>query len=369
MWIHEHEDWPNFSWDGEALLGLLAEVRHRQGLLLGRMQGMGFELRQEASLSALTSDVVRSSAIEGEVLDRGEVRSSIARRLGLEVGGVVVPSRHVEGVVEMMLDATQRHELPLTEERLWAWQAALFPTGRSGFHQITVGKWRSAAEGPMQVVSGPIGRERVHFEAPAAERIAAEMTAFLAWFAHSPGLDPLLRAGLAHMWFVTIHPFADGNGRIARAIADMALAQSDGTAQRFYSMSTQIEAERRDYYRELERQQRSSPDVTGWLRWFLGCFGRALDSAEGLLAGVLKKSRFWERARQAALNERQQRVLNRMLEEEFQGHLSTSKYAKLAKCSPDTALRDIQELLGWKLLAANPGGGRSSSYRVDWGEG
>ena len=361
-YIHELPDWPDFHWDTESISHQLAAVRHRQGRLLGRMEGLGFDLRSEASLTTLTADVVGSSAIEGENLDREEVRSSIARRLGMDVGAVPA-SRDVEGIVEVMLDATQNFVAALTAERLWGWQAALFPTGRSGLRAITVGAWRPAAAGPMQVVSGPIGRERIHFVAPSAERLDAEMTRFLAWFNGPAPIDAVLKSGLAHLWFVTIHPFEDGNGRIARAIADMALARADGTASRFYSMSAAIEASRRDYYRVLESQQRGTLDVTPWLSWFLTCLDSALDKADISLAAVLAKARLWDVVNREPVNDRQRLVINRLLDG-FEGKLTTSKYAKLAKCSPDTALRDIQELIARGILIQNPGGGRSTSYSL-----
>jgi len=361
--IHQTPEWPDFTWDAAALSGQLAAVRHRQGRLLGRMEGLGFELQSEASLATLTGDVVKSSAIEGEVLDPGQVRSSIARRLGLDVGGYLAASRDVEGIVEVMLDATQQHDQPLTSERLFGWHAALFPTGRSGLGRITVGAWRSPAAGPMQVVSGPVGRERVHFEAPAAERLEAEMRRFLVWFNAPLQGNPVVKAALAHFWFVTVHPFEDGNGRIARAIADMALARADGTGKRFYSMSSQIEAERGDYYDCLEAQQRGTADVTDWLGWFLGCLDRALAGAEHLLGTVLFKARLWDVVNRQPVNDRQRRVLNRLLDG-FEGHLSTSKYARLAKCSADTALRDMRELVDRGIITQNPGGGRSTSYRL-----
>ncbi|MEQ8659391.1 MAG: Fic family protein [Gammaproteobacteria bacterium] len=341
----------------------LADVRHRQGRLLGHMEALGFLLKQEATLVTLTTDVLTTSAIEGAILDSEEVRSSIARRLGLAVAGLVPASRDVEGIVEVMLDATQHYDRPLTAERLFAWHAALFPTGRSGMVPITVGAWRPASAGPMQVVSGPAGRETVHFQAPPAEALDDEMAAFLDWFGRESAIDPVLRAAVAHLWFVTVHPFEDGNGRIARAIADMALTRADGVRQRYYSMSAQIEAERTTYYAELERQQRTSVDITNWLGWFLACLGRALERAEASLESVFFKARFWERANQVPLNERQRLVLNRMLDD-FKGHLNTSKYTRLAKCSPDSALRDIQALLEHRLLVKNPGGGRSTSYRL-----
>ena len=361
--IHERPDWPEFRWDSETLLPMLAGLRYREGRLLGGLQALGLDLRTEASLRTLTEDVVKSSAIEGERLDPEEVRSSIARRLGLDAGGVIPASRDVEGVVEMMLDATQHHHQELTAERLFGWHAALFPTGRSGMRRIAVGAWRPVETEPMQVVSGPVGRETVHFEAPAADRLEAEMVRFLDWFNSPPSIDPVLKAAVAHFWFVTIHPFEDGNGRIARAIADMALARADGSRERYYSMSSQIEAERKAYYEHLEQQQRGDLDITAWLRWFLECLDRAIGSAEDTLAAVLYKARLWEKANHRPVNERQRVVLNRMLNG-FQGHMNTSKYARLAKCSTDTALRDIRDLLDRGILIQNPGGGRSTSYRL-----
>ncbi len=362
-YIHEQPGWPAFTWDGHALTASLAGVRHKQGRLLGRMESLGFDLRSEANLGVLTSDVVKSSAIEGERLNPDEVRSSIARRLGLDVAGLPRPGRDVEGVVEMMLDATQHFEQPLTKQRVGDWHASLFPSGRSGISRITVGAWRGADAGAMQVVSGPVGRERVHFEAPAAERVDHEMGVFFEWFNGEATTDPVLKAGVAHFWFVTIHPFEDGNGRMARTIADMALARADGAPQRFYSMSSQIEAERKEYYLRLEASQRGGLDITAWLEWFLGCLGRAIDAADQGLETVLRKARFWDRVNRRPVNERQRLVINRMLDG-FEGHLSTSKYAKMAKCSPDTALRDIRELLDRGILMRNPGAGRSTSYRL-----
>lgn len=362
-YIHEKTGWPEFAWDGEALAGPLAAVRHKQGRLLGKMEALGFDLRTEASLAVLTSDVVKSSAIEGEKLNPDEVRSSIARRLGLDVAGLPKAGRDVEGVVEMMLDGTRNFEKPLTKKRLFDWHASLFPTGRSGMNRITVGAWRKKEAGAMQVVSGPMGREKVHFEAPEADRLEAEMSRFIKWFNGPAAVDPVLKAGIAHFWFVTIHPFEDGNGRIARAIADMALARADGTRDRFYSMSSQIETERKEYYLRLEAAQRGDVDITDWLEWFLGCLDRAIDGAEGTLGAVLNKARMWERINRRPVNERQRLVINRMLNG-FKGFLSTSKYAKLAKCSTDTALRDIRELLERGILVQNPGGGRSTSYRL-----
>ena len=364
MWIHEHQNWPNFTWDAEALVSKLADICHRQGRLLGRMESLGFELKREASLSTLTNDVVKSSAIEGESLNPEEVRSSIARRLGIDIAGLIPASRDVEGIVEMMLDATQQFSKPLTKDRLFDWHAALFPTGRSGMHRIMVSGWRTLDSGPMQIVSGPIGKEKVHFEAPGTDRLEEEMQAFFDWFSNGYDIYPVLKAGIAHLWFVTIHPFEDGNGRIARAIGDMALARADDTPDRFYSLSSQIEAERKDYYDQLEKQQRCTPEITGWLEWFLDCLGRAISSAETTLGNVIFKAQLWDRINQKPVNERQRLIINRMLEDDFKGHMNTSKYAKLAKCSNDTALRDIQDLKERGIFIQNPGGGRSTSYRL-----
>lgn len=362
-YIHQLPDWPRFHWDQEALAAPLAEMRHRQGRLLGRMEGLGFALQKEAELETLTLDVLKSSEIEGQKLNPDQVRSSIARRLGLDAGGTEPADREVEGVVEMMLDATQNFAAPLTDERLYGWQAALFPTGRSGMRRITVGTWRDDASGPMQVVSGPVGKEKVHYEAPAAPLLPEEMTRFLAWANGADRTDAVLRAGLAHLWFVTIHPFDDGNGRIARAIADWQLARAENSAQRFYSMSAQIRHERNDYYDILERTQKGRLDVTPWLEWFLGCLGRAFAGTETTLATVLRKARFWERAARLTINDRQRLVLNRLLDG-FTGKLTTKKWAVLAKSSHDTALRDIQSLIDHGLLTQDEGGGRSTSYSL-----
>ncbi|MGB3768869.1 MAG: Fic family protein [Phormidesmis sp.] len=362
-WIHQTADWPAFTWKSEVLAQKLADIRHRQGRLLGRMESLGFDLRTEASLNTLTVEVVQSSAIEGETLNSDEVRSSIARRLGIDIGGFIAVGRDVEGIVEVMIDAASQYEQPLTKDRLFNWHAALFPTGRSGMRTITVGDWRPESAGAMQVVSGPIGREWVHFEAPESTRLEAEMTDFLNWFDGTTAVDPLIKAAIAHFWFITIHPFEDGNGRIARAIADMALARADGMSDRFYSMSAQIEIERKTYYKQLEHQQRNSVDITGWLDWFLDCLGRAISTAETMLSAVLYKAELWKIANRHSVNDRQRLILNRMLDG-FRGHMNTSKYAKLAKCSTDTALRDIRNLLARDLLIQNPGGGRSTSYRL-----
>jgi len=362
-YIHSLKGWPNFRWSSENLATPLAAVRHHQGRLIGRMEALGFPLRAEAVLQSLTEDVLKSSEIEGEMLDREQVRSSIARRLGMDVGALAPADRNVEGVVEMMLDATQNYAAPLTKERLFDWHAALFPTGRSGMTKISVGAWRDDKSGPMQVVSGPIGRERVHFEAPPAANIDHEMRAFLAWFNGTASVDPVLRAAIAHLWFVTIHPFEDGNGRVARAIADMALARSEQSPQRFYSMSAQIRTERKAYYDILESTQKGDLDITPWIEWFLSCLDRAFAGAEIILAAVLKKARFWEAHGGAHLNDRQRVILNRLLNG-FEGKLASSKYAKIAKCSQDTASRDIDALVKQGLLVKDAGGGRSTSYSL-----
>ena len=363
MYIWGKSGWPAFTWDAKGLSGLLAQVSREQGRLLGRMDGLGFDLRSEAHLRTLTEDVVKSSEIEGEKLGRDQVRSSIARRLGMDVGGLVPADRNVEGVVEMTLDATGSHDEPLTEERLFAWHAALFPTGRSGMQKISAGTWRDDSSGPMQIVSGPMGREKVHYQAPPAARVPNEVTRFLEWFEEPGEIDPLLKAGLAHLWFVAIHPFDDGNGRIARAITDMALAHAEGSRQRFYSMSARIRHERKDYYRTLEWAQKGELDVTRWQAWFLNCLQGAIEGAQETLSSILGKARFWERLAQEPLNERQIRVLNRLLNG-FEGKLTSSKWAKLAKCSQDTAYRDILDLVERDALKKDPGGGRSTSYSL-----
>ena len=362
-YIHDRKNWPKLTWSQERLAGQLAGVRHRQGRLIGRMEGLGFSLRNEAVLQTLTEDVLKSSEIEGEKLDKDQVRSSIARRLGLDMGGLIPVDRHVEGVVEMMLDATGHYADPLTEERLFAWHSALFPTGRSGMTKIVVGGWRDHKSDPMQVVSGPIGREKVHYQAPEAKRVPREMRTFLKWFNGPQSIDPVLTAGLAHLWFVTIHPFEDGNGRIARAIADMVLARSENSTQRFYSMSAQIRLERNAYYDMLEKTQKDGLDITPWLEWFLGCLDRAIDGAEHTLAGIFHKAHFWEAHTHKPFNKRQRALINRLFDG-FEGKLTSSKWAKLAKCSQDTALRDIDDLVKHGVLVKEPGGGRSTSYAL-----
>jgi Fic family protein len=363
MYIHERKGWPQFHWSIDKLAEPLASVRHRQGRLIGHMEALGFNLQQEAVLQTLTADVLKSSEIEGEKLDAEQVRSSIARRLGMDIGALKPADRNVEGVVEMMLDATRHYDQPLTTERLFGWHAALFPTGRSGMIKISAGAWRNDKTGPMQVVSGPLGKEHVHFEAPKAGRLLGEMGSFMNWFEGNDPIDSVLKAGLAHLWFVTIHPFDDGNGRIARAIADMALARSENSPQRFYSMSAQIRQERKAYYDILEDTQKGTMDVTPWMEWFLVCLGRAIDGAQVTLSAVLGKARFWERITGVQLNDRQRLVINRLLDG-FEGKLTTTKYAKLTKCSQDTAHRDILAMIDHGVLVRNPEGGRSTSYSL-----
>ena len=363
MYLWEKPDWPAFTWNEKALARPLAQVSREQGRLLGKMEALGFDLRKEAHLRTLTEDVVKSSEIEGEKLERDQVRSSIARRLGMDIGGLVPADRDVEGIVGMMLDATSNYEQPLTDERLFAWHASLFPTGHSGMHKIRVGTWRDDSTGPMEVISGAIGKEKVHYQAPPAERLTGEMAKFLEWFEGPKDTDSLVTAGLAHLWFVTIHPFDDGNGRIARAIADMSLARSEKSGQRFYSMSAQIRRERNGYYNTLEATQKGELDVTHWQSWFLECLHRAIDSTQETLGAVLFKAQFWERFAKEPLNERQIKVLNRLLDG-FEGKLTSSKWANLAKCSQDTAYRDILDLVDRGALQKDSGGGRSTSYSI-----
>ena len=363
-YIYERPDWPKFRWDQGTLLQPLAAVRHRQGRLIGRMQALGFPLREEAVLNTLTEDVLKSSEIEGEILDKDQVRSSIARRLGIAAGALSAADRDVEGVVEMVLDAMQKYQDKLTDERLFGWHASLFPNGRSGMRKIRLGAWRDDKTGPMQVVSNSGGRrERVHYEAPPATGLDAEMKAFFDWFNTKDGADPVIRAALAHLWFVTIHPFDDGNGRIARAIADMSLARSEDSSQRFYSMSAQIRRERKAYYDLLETTQQGGLDITPWLGWFLGCLNRAFDGAETILAAVFRKAEFWQKHATAPLNDRQRDILNRLLDG-FAGKLTSSRYALIEKTSPDTALRDITDLVERAILKKDAGGGRSTRYSL-----
>jgi Fic family protein len=361
MYIHQNKDWPNFNWDNDTLLPYVSTVRDLQGRLIGRMESLGFELREEAVLETLTNDVVKSSAIEGEFLNPDEVRSSIARRLGLDISGLPEASRDVEGVVEMMLDATQKYEAPLTKDRLCGWHAALFPTGRSGMHKITVGGWRNAAHGPMQIVSGPMGREKVHYTAPEAERLESEMNRFIQWFNTDNSMEPLIKSAIAHLWFVSIHPFDDGNGRIARAIADCQLARADRTKQRFYGMSAQIMKSKKEYYNILESTQKGSLNVSQWLVWYLERLTEALEATDDTLSKVLVKARFWEIHKTTQLNKRQIKMINILLGD-FIGKLHSSKWAKMTKVHRDTARRDIQDLVEKGILSNSGEGGRSTNY-------
>lgn len=363
-YIWQADEWPNWRYDLAALACPLAEVSRAQGLLMGRLSDVGRPKRDQASLSALTEDVVKTSEIEGEQLNVESVRSSIARRLGVDIGALAPVDRHVEGVVEMVLDATANCNAPVSRERLFGWHAALFPTGYSGVAKIKVGAWRDDAGGPMQVVSGPLGRQRVHFEAPPADRLETEMGRFLDWVNTESGEPSLIKAGLAHLWFVTLHPFDDGNGRIARAVGDLLLARADGSPQRFYSLSAQIQRERKAYYDILKHTQKGTLDVTDWLAWFLDALHRAVDQAQHTLDAVLAKARFWQRFAGTPMNERQVKLLNRLLDG-FEGKLTTGKWAAIAKCSPDTALRDINELLAHGVLRKAAAGGRSTHYELN----
>lgn len=368
-YVWQSQDWPNLHWQSERLLVPLGRARLAQGKLISQATALGFDLGQQAQAEILTEEAVKTAAIEGESLDRSSVRSSVARRLGLPTAGMPLAPRHVDGLVEVLLDATLSYSLPMTAERLKGWQAALFPTGYSGLSRIQVGDWRGAGE-PMQVVSGPVGRERVHYEAPPGERVQTEIARFLAWWKYPPaGVDGLVRAGVSHFWFVTVHPFEDGNGRLARALTDMALAQDEKLSARFYSLSSQIMAEREDYYQVLEQAQKGDGDITVWLEWFLGCFERAVERSESLLAGVLLKARFWQRHAGGSLTERQRKVLNRLLDAGpggFEGGMTTRKYASLTGVSKATAQRELANLVDQGLLRLNPGGGRSVSYDVAW---
>lgn len=361
VYIHQNKKWPKFIWDSNALLPLLTNVRHKQGRLKGYMEMLGFAMRNETTLQTLTIDVLKSTEIEGELLNPDQVRSSVARQLGMEVAGLIPDDRNVEGVVEMMLDATQNYNDTLTKDRLFGWHGALFPTGRSGMHKIIVGNWRSNDKGPMQVVSGAMGWEKVHYEAPDANRLNHEMKVFFKWFNSRHEMDHVLKSAIAHLWFVTIHPFDDGNGRIARALADMQLAKADNDAQRFYSMSAQIRVERKGYYEILEKTQKGNLDITEWLMWYLNCLDRALNTTDERLQSVLRKTRFWDDYAEAEINERQRLMINKLFDG-FDGKLTSSKWAKITKCSTDTALRDLNDLLEKGVLLKEDAGGRSTNY-------
>ena len=364
VYIHQLKGWPTFTWDADALSAPLSQVRFNQGKLLGKMENLGFHLQEQATLQTVIAEVVKSSEIEGEVLSQAQVRSSVARRLGIHIAGILPADRHVDGVVEMMLDATQNFNNMLTKARLVGWQAALFPTGHSAMYKIKTGGWRTNTKAdPMQVVSGGMGKEKVHFEAPQGDVLPKEMTAFITWMNNEKKLEPILKAAIAHLWFVTIHPFDDGNGRIARAITDMLLARADNTAKRFYSMSAQIRKERKGYYNILEQTQKGSLDITAWLQWFLNCLNKSITASDAALKGITAKSKFWERNVKTVLNTRQTFIIYKLLDG-FDGKLNTGKWAKLAKCSNDTALRDVQDLVTKKVLIKEEGGGRSTSYAL-----
>lgn len=363
MYIHQRPNWPSFTYDNESLLKLLGDVRHLQGKIVGRMEVLGFDLKEEASFETLISDVLKTSEIEGEILSKEQVRSSLAERLGIDIVGLVHSDRNVDGIVDILVDATKNSEEALTKERLFGWYNALFPGGRNRISKILVGQWRKDLKGPMQVVSGRIGNENVHFEAPAAIKIEAEMNRFLEWFNLEINLDPIIKAAIAHFWFITLHPFEDGNGRIARALTDMLLARADGITQRFYSMSTQIRTERKGYYKILEKSQKGLLDITGWLTWFLTCLLNSLISAEITLQKVMVKHSFWLELKSIPLNERQIKVLNKLLDG-FEGKLTTVKWSKITKSSRDSALRDIHDLIQKGILVKDMAGGRSSSYHL-----
>jgi Fic family protein len=362
-YIYQKENWPNFQWNNEEIIVLIGKVRNLQGRIVGKMEALGFELQNEAVLETLTLDVIKSTEIEGEILNPEQVRSSIARRLGMNISGLVFSERNVDGVVDMLLDATQKFKQKLTKERLFDWHFSLFPTGRSGMYKIIVGQWRNDSTGPMQVVSGALGKEKVHFQAPNSDTIEKEMNSFLNWFNQTENIDPVIKAGIAHLWFITIHPFEDGNGRIARALTDMLLARSDGISQRFYSMSSQIRVERKKYYEILEKTQQGTLDITDWLQWFLFCLIDALRASNITLEKVMIKHNFWKENRSLIQNERQKLMLNKLLDG-FDGKLTSSKWAKITKCSSDTALRDIQDLIKKEILRKEIAGGRSTNYEL-----
>ncbi len=360
-YIYQKKHWPTFTWDNEHLIVPLGEVRNLQGRLIGSMESLGFDLQSEASLATLTLDIIKTAEIEGEILNPEEVRSSLARRLGMEVSGLIPSDRNVDGVVDMMLDAIQNHKLIISEDRLFGWHSSLFPSGRSGMYKIIVGSYREDSTGPMQVVSGGMGKERVHFQSPSSAKIKKEMTRLFNWLNGENNMDPVLKAGIAHFWFITIHPFEDGNGRIARAITDLLLTRADGVTQRYYSMSAQIQKERKKYYSILETSQKGTLDITIWLGWFLDCLLNALMASKEILEKVFIKHKFWNKYFKEKFNDRQRLMLNKILDG-FKEKVTTGKWAKIAKCSNDSALRDIQDLVTRKILKKEVAGGRSTSY-------
>ena len=361
--IYQNQNWPNFIWNNERLITTLGNVRNLQGRLIGKMESIGFDLRNEASLETLTLEIIKSTEIEGEILNPEQVRSSVARRLGMDIAGLIPSDRNVDGVVDMVLNAIQNYNEPLSKERIFDWHFSLFPTGRSGMYKIIIGNWRDDSSGEMQVVSGPMGKEKIHFQAPVANQIDKEINQFLNWVNNENSIDSVIKAAIAHLWFVTIHPFDDGNGRITRAITDMLLTRSDGVSQRFYSMSAQIRLERKEYYKILEETQKGTLDITKWLEWFLECLLNALKASDLVLSKVLYKHKFWNKYAKVTLNERQTKLLNKLLDG-FEGKLTSGKWAKIGKCSSDTALRDIQDLIAKEILISEGAGGRSTNYII-----
>ena len=358
--IYQYDQWPEFTWDEKEINVILGKVRHLQGRIFGQMEALGFTIKEDTILSTLTLDVLKSSEIEDETLNYEQVRSSIARRLGIEYSGMVRTERDVDGLVEMMLDATQNYNEPLNEARLFGWYAALFPARWSGMHRINTGCYPKAG---IQIVSDPMGKEKINFLAPSPEQVKQEMDKFLDWFNGETNIDAVLKAAIAHFRFIIIHPFDDGNGRIARAMSDLLLARSEESSQRFYSLSNQILIERKVYYETLQKVQHSSGDITKWLDWFLNCLNRALKSTEETMKKVLQKAGFWDIQKETVLNSRQRLMLNKLLDE-FDGKLKTSKWAKIAKCSSDTALRDIKDLIDKGILKQEESGGRSTNYEL-----
>jgi Fic family protein len=363
MYIYEQSNWPIFEWNSETLLPLISMVRNRQGKLIGKMGMLGFELRSEANLEILTQEIIKSTEIEGEALDKEQVRSSIARKLGLDISGLIYSERHVDGMVDLMIDATNNYDKELTKERLFSWHSALFPNGRSGMYRIIAGQWRDDSTGPMQVVSGALGKEKIHYQAPPALQIENEMTLFFEWFNRENKTDLVLKAAIAHLWFVTIHPLEDGNGRISRALSDMLLSQSDEQSYRFYSMSTQIRKERNSYYEILENTQKGGMNITRYLEWFLHSLLNAIEYSDVILEKIIHKHYFWMKNSKFNFNNRQIKILN-MLMDDFNGVLNTTKWAKIGKCSQDTALRDIQDLIEKGILIKSDQGGRSTKYEL-----
>ena len=363
IYIHEKDNWTNFTWNEKLVSKKLAETRNLQGRLLGKMESLGFDQQDEAVLNTLTLEIVKSSEIEGEILDLEQVRSSVARRLGIELAGAIESERHIDGIVEMMLDATQKYDSPLTKNRLFGWHSALFPTGWSNMYKITVADWRKDTTGPMQVISGAMGKEKIHFEAPNSDRIDLEIEKFNHWVESENEIDPVLKSAIAHLWFITIHPFEDGNGRITRAITEMLLARSDNSTKRFYSMSSQIRIERKQYYEILEKTQKGNSEITNWILWFLECLKNSFSSTSDVLSKIFTKAEFWKTHSKTIINERQQKMLNKLLDG-FDGKLTTSKWGKICKCSQDTALRDIQDLMKKDILQKEKSGGRSTNYEL-----